>query len=155
MVKINKWDNKRENKKSNALLYGLLAGVGLLVFYISVLSIFQDFNFAISNFKSLWYWIIPLVAGFGTQIGLYASIRHTAQLTATAAGTGSVSAGSMIACCSHFLLNIIPIVGFSGIALFLMQYQKWFFTIGIISNAIGIAFLLNHKNKMKGGRCNL
>jgi len=135
--------------KNNSLLYGILAGLALFLFYISVITFFQGFQFAILNFKSLWFWIIPLVLGFGTQIGLYTSIRHSAELTGTVALSGGISGGSMIACCSHFLLNIIPIVGFSGVALFLAKYQTIFFAIGIISNVFGITFMLSHRNKMK------
>ena len=123
-------------KKDNSILYGILAGLGLLAFYISVVSIFQGIGFAFLNLRSLWYLIFPLAAGFGTQIGLYASIKHTAALTGTVAGTGGISAGSMVACCSHFLLNVIPIVGLSGIAVFLAAYQKEFLGIGVLSNVI-------------------
>ncbi len=142
-----------KNKKSNAVLYGVLAGLGLLVFYLSVVSFFQGIEFAFLNLRSLWYLIFPLAAGFGVQIWLYSSIKHTAQLTGAVAGTGTISGGSMVACCSHFLVNIIPIAGFSGFALFLSQYQKWFLGIGIISNVIGIMLMIRHKNKMKGGSC--
>lgn len=143
-------------KKDNSVLYGVLAGMGLLSFYLAVVSFFQGFDFALLNLRSLWYLIFPLAAGFGTQIGLYTSIRHTAAITGTVAGTGGVSAGSMIACCSHFLLNAIPIIGFSGLALFLTAYQKWFLGVGIISNLFGISIMLKHKKKMKdlkGGMC--
>lgn len=139
------------NKKSKSILYGTLAAIAIIMFYILVLTFFAGFGFALSNLKSLWFWILPLSAGFGTQIGLYTSIKHSSEVSAVAVSTGTVSGGSMVACCSHFLLNIIPIVGFSGISAFLMTYQKWFFGLGIISNIIGIAFLLNHRNKMKGG----
>lgn len=142
-------------KEDNSILYGLLAGVGLLFFYIGILSLFENFNFAIASFRGLWYWLVPLAAGFGTQIGLYSSIKHSALINSEIAGTGGISGGSMIACCSHFLLNVIPIIGFSGLATFLMTYQKLFFGIGIVSNLIGISILLNHKRKMnlrmKGG----
>ena len=138
--------------RNNSVLYGILAGLGLLGFYLTVVSIFQGIGFAFLNLRSLWYLIFPLAAGFGTQIGLYTSIKHTAALTGTVAGTGGISAGSMVACCSHFLLNVIPIVGLSGIALFLVAYQKWFLGIGILSNLIGITIMIRHKNKMtKGG----
>ena len=136
-------------KKDNSVLYGILAGLGLLLFYLAVVSFFQGVDFAFLNLRSLWYLIFPLAAGFGTQIGLYTSIKHTAAVTGTVAGTGGVSAGSMVACCSHFLLNLIPIVGFSGVAVFLSAYQKEFLGIGILSNIIGIGIMLNHKNKMK------
>src|SRR3990167_8230545 len=140
MVKMN---------KDNSILYGLLAGLGLLVFYLSVLSIFQGINFAFLNLRSLWYFIFPLAIGFGIQIGLYSSIQHTAAMTGTVAGTGGVSAGSMVACCSHFLFNIIPFIGFSAIAVILMKYQSWFLSVGILSNIIGIGIMIRHKKKMK------
>ena len=135
--------------KDNSALYGLLAGLGLLVFYLAVVSIFQGVNFAFLNLRSLWYLIFPLAAGFGTQIGFYTSIKHTAALTGQVAGTGGVSAGSMVACCSHFLFNIIPFIGFSAIAVVLMKYQPWFLSVGILSNVIGIGIMIRHKKKMK------
>jgi len=140
-------------KKSNATLYGVFSALGLLAFYIGVVSIFQGIEFAFFNLRILWYLIFPLAIGFGIQIGLFASIRHTAQLTGAVAGTGTISGGSMIACCSHFLLNMIPIAGVSGFALFLVNYQSWFLGVGILSNVIGIGLMLNHKKKMKGGIC--
>ena len=133
----------------NSILYGLLSGLGLLVFYLSIVSIFQGIEFAFLNLRNLWYLIFPLTIGFGIQIGLYFSIKHTAQLTGTVAGTGTISGGSMIACCSHFLLQIIPLAGASVLATFLARYQKWFLVIGIISNIIGIIIMLRHKKKMK------
>lgn len=142
-----------KNKQNNSIFYGVLAASGILFFYITVLTIFRSFDFAISEFRSLWYWIIPLVVGFGTQIGLYTSILHTARLNAEIATSGTVSGGSMIACCSHFLLNAIPMLGFSGLATFLMDYQKWFFGAGILANIVGITVLVRHRRKMKGGEC--
>ena len=127
---------KMENKRSNAVLYGLLAGIGLLIFYLSVVSIFQGIEFAFLNLKSLWYLIFPLTTGFGIQVGLYFSIKHTAELTGTVAATGTISGGSMVACCSHFLLQIIPLAGASVLATFLAKYQPWFLLIGIVSNII-------------------
>src|SRR3990167_6583918 len=129
---------KMVDKRDNSVLYGILAGMGLLLFYLTIVSIFQGVEFAFLNLRGLWYLIFPLVIGFGTQIGLFASIKHTAQLTGAVAGTGTISGGSMIACCSHFLLQMIPLVGASGLAIFLVKYQAFFLGIGIISNAAGI-----------------
>ncbi len=136
-------------KKDNSIFYGVLAGAGILFFYISILTIFSGFDFAISQFRILWYWLVPLAAGFGTQIGLYTSIVHTSKLNAEIAASGTISGGSMIACCTHFILNAIPIFGLSGLAALLMIYQKWFFAIGIVANIFGILVLVNHKRKMK------
>ena len=140
------------NKKDNSGLYGILAGIGLLLFYLTIVSIFQGVKFAFLNLRSLWYLILPSIIGFGTQIGLYFSIKHTAQLTGTVVGTGSISGGSMIACCSHFLLQAIPFAGIAGLSLFLVKYQAWFLIVGIISNIFGITVMLKHRRKMKGGK---
>ncbi len=145
----NKAVREESGNKSNSLLYGIIAGLALLLFYLGVLSLFQSFQFALSNLRSLWYFILPLAIGFGTQIGLYFSIKHSASVNATIAGSGGVSAGSMIACCSHFLLNLIPITGLSGVSVFLMAYQKGFLTLGIAANVAGIYLMMRHKNKMK------
>src|SRR3989344_2187897 len=117
--------------KNNSVLYGVLAALALLLFYLTVVSIFQGIDFAFLNLRSLWYLILPLSIGFGTQIGLYTSIRHTAQMTAGVATSGTISGGSMVACCSHFLLNIIPLAGASALATFLSAYQKEFLIVGI------------------------
>src|SRR3989338_2725154 len=135
-----------------ALIYGILAGVGILAFYISVLTIFQSYGFALSEFNRLWFWLVPLAVGFGTQIGLYASIRHDATVNRGMAASGTVSGGSMIACCSHYFLSILPFIGIAGLSpftSFLMTYQKAFFSIGIASSIIGVTLMLNHKRKMK------
>ncbi len=139
--------------RDNSGLYGILAGLGILIFYLSVVSIFQGIAFAFLNLRSLWYLIFPLAIGFGTQVGLFFSIKHTAMLTGTVASTGTISAGTMLACCSHFLIGVIPIVGFSGVALFLTEYQTWFLGFGVFSNLVGIMIMLRHKKKMKGGLC--
>ena len=146
---LNKKKERKMSVKEKSVLWGILAGLGLIGFYLGIISIFQGFNFALMNLRSLWYLIFLLVIGFGTQIGLFVSIKHTAQLTGTVVGTGAISGGSMIACCSHFLLNILPIAGVSGLAIFLVKSQPWFLAIGILSNAVGITLMVRHKKKMK------
>lgn len=136
-----------------AVVYGVLAVAGIIIFYLFVLTIFQSYGFAVYEFKKLWIWIIPLAVGFGTQVGLYTAIKHDAILNAGFTTSGTISGGSMVVCCSHFLLNLIPIVGLTGLTTFLMAYQKAFFSIGIVSSITGITLMINHKRKMKGGNC--
>lgn len=139
-----------------SLAYGLLSGLGILILYLSVLTLFQSYGFAIYELKRLWMWIIPLSIGFGTQIGLYISIKHDAVIKAGVSTSGTISGGSMIACCTHYLLSILPLIGITGLStltMFLMSYQKAFFSIGIASSALGIIFMIRHKIKMKGGSC--
>ena len=66
--------------KDNSVLYGILAGLGLLIFYISVVSFFQGFGFAILNFKSLWYWIVPLVIGVAILVPLASKYASPSQV---------------------------------------------------------------------------
>ena len=137
-----------------ALAYGILAGLGILAFYISVLIFFESYNFALYEFKRLWVWLVPLAIGFGAQIGLYASIKHDATINHGVATSGTLSGGSMIACCSHYLLSILPLIGITGLSAFtsfLMTYQKAFFSIGILSSVAGIVLMSNHRKKMKEG----
>ncbi len=144
---------ENRNSSGNAILYGILAGLGLLIFYLGVVSLFQGIEFAFLNLRSLWYFIFPLAIGFGTQIGLFLSIKHAAALTGTVAGTGTISGGSMLACCSHFLLQMVPLAGASGLAIFLVKYQAVFLIVGILSNGIGITVLLKHRKNMQKGGC--
>src|SRR3989344_9630742 len=126
-------------KKSNSLLYGIFSALALLLFYLTIVSLFQGIEFALMNLRSLWYLIFPLVIGFGIQIGLFFSIKHRSKLSGAVTGSSSaISGGSMVACCSHFLLNMIPLAGASGIAIFLVKYQSWFLILGILSNIVGI-----------------
>ena len=138
---------------SNAVSYGVLSGLGILLLFISIIAVFQGYGIAISEFKRLWYFIVPLAIGFGTQIGLYISIKRDASIKAGVKTSGAVSGSSMVICCSHYLLNIIPIISVTGLTTFLMTYQKAFFILGIISSIVGIAMMLNHKRKMKEGNC--
>src|SRR3989344_4715718 len=110
-----------------ALTYGILAGIGILIFYISVLTVFQSYGFALSEFRRLWIWLILLSVGFGTQIGLHASIKRDTAVNGGMATSSTVSGGSMIACCSHYLFSILPFIGIAGLSSFtsfLMIYQK-------------------------------
>lgn len=139
-----------------AWAWGIASGVGILAFFMAILTGFQSYGFALYEFKRLWLWLIPLAIGFGTQIGLYISLKKDATIKAGVATSSTISGGSMILCCSHYVLNVIPLIGItalSGFSTFLMSYQKAFLSMGILSSVVGIALMLNHKRKMKAGAC--
>lgn len=135
-----------EAKKS--LLWGIIGGLTLLFFYFIVLVLANSFSHALEQFQLLWQWISALIAGFSVQVGLYAYIRYRVRkrkikgITGEIAATGGVSTGSMIACCAHHLVDVLPILGLSAAFLFLAQYQIFFIIFGIVSNVIGIIFML-------------
>ncbi|MBI5955848.1 MAG: hypothetical protein HY871_02500 [Chloroflexi bacterium] len=103
----------------------------------------------------LWL-VIPIVLGFGTQVGLYAyvrkglylrySTRSATTLTATGTGTSTVS---MVACCAHHVSDVLPLIGTSGAAIFLSRYRTPFMLGGVITNILGILFMLRMIRRAK------
>ncbi len=146
-IKINKF-----------IIIGFVASFSLLGIYFAVLSIANSLSHAISQFSQMWYWILPLVAGFGLQAGLYFYIRESIRQkkiessTTAIAASGGISAGSMVACCLHHLADVLPLLGLTAAAVFLAKYQLLFIIVGIFSNFIGIIIMLEiiQKNELGG-----
>lgn len=134
------------NKKF--IIIGLSASLLLLILYFGILSLAESFSHAIQQFSQMWYWILILVIGFGVQVGLYFYIRESIRLKqmtspATAvAASGGISTGSMVACCLHHLVDVLPLMGLAAAAVFLTQYQLWFIFLGILSNFVGIIIMM-------------
>ena len=129
------------------VLVGMVAGASLLLTYSVVLVLLQGFGHALEQTGKLWYWLLALATGFGIQIGLFSFLRQgirERQKSATAgiATSGSISAGSMVACCAHHLTEILPLIGLSSLTAFLASYQVFFMVIGILANIIGITIML-------------
>lgn len=125
------------------VLKGLLASGLLLAFYFVVSSLLGGVSFALDNFVKLWYWMTPLVVGFGVQIGMFFYVKdemHRKATTQAAASTG-MSATSMVACCAHHIADIAPFLGISALGLFLTKYQSTFLLAGIFSNMLGITYM--------------
>lgn len=136
--------------RKKSIFWGVAGGVLLLGIYFVIVSLANSSAHAIEEFIQLWYWISALTVGFGIQVGLYAHVRQTIKIkkemlqasSAVAAGAG-VSTVSMIACCAHHLTDFLPILGLSVAAAFLSTYQLVFIMIGIISNILGITYMLS------------
>jgi len=130
-----------------ATLAGMGGGALLLLLYFGILSAAQSFEHALSSFLELWYWILALSAGFGTQVALYYYIRGASRLRDARAGAGVAASGgmsgtAMVACCAHHLSDVLPLFGVSAAALFLTEYQLLFMVLGLLSSLVGIAFML-------------
>ena len=129
------------------VIAGVIAGFSLLTIYAGVLTLAQGTQHALEQTARLWYLLLPLVVGFGIQVGLFSFIRQGLRerrksLTAGLATSGGVSVGSMVACCAHHVGDVLPFLGLSGISAFLTSYQVIFLTVGILSSAVGITFML-------------
>lgn len=146
-----------DNNYDKYILKGLLGSTSLLGFYLIVASLLGGFNFAAENFVQLWYWMMPLVVGFGVQIGLFFYVKDTmhAKAAGQAAASTGISATSMVACCAHHIADIAPFLGITALGLFLTKYQSTFLLIGVLSNILGITYMCSMidtklaKQKMK------
>jgi Cu+-exporting ATPase len=129
------------------LAMGTLASLTMLGVYFGVLTLVSGWDFTASEFARFWYFVVALAFGFGTQIGLYVylkqvlALHHAAGTMVVASGTTSTAA--MLACCAHYLANVLPIVGAAGLVTLVAQYQVELFWVGLAFNAAGIAFVGN------------
>lgn len=133
------------NKIITSIVYGTLASGSLLGIYFTVLSLVSGWSFAQNQFASFWYFIVSLAIGFGIQIGLYAYLRGVIQGRhgegKVLGVTGTTSTAAMISCCTHYLANLLPILGVAGVVTFVAQYQMQLFWVGLAANALGIAYI--------------
>jgi len=131
-------------KKS--LLKGAIAFSVLLSVYFLILTLVSGWNFAWLQFTQFWYYIVTLALGFGIQFALYSYLKDAVKQASTGqvlATTGATSTAAMISCCAHYLTNILPILGVTGIITFIGQYQVQFFWVGLLFNLMGILYIGN------------
>ncbi len=125
---------------------GLIAASALIGAYFAVVSSISGFAFAGSQFAEFWYYFGGLALGFGIQIGLYLRLKQLVRHASggpIVAATGTTSTAAMVACCAHYLVNILPILGVSAFASFVGEYQIQFFWVGIAFDLAGIVYLSN------------
>jgi len=127
--------------------FGMLAFGLLLAVYFAVLALVSGWQFTWQQFSEFWYFIVPLGAGFGLQVALYLRLREVLHQTKDSktvmAATGTTSTAAMISCCAHYLVNVAPVLGATGLVTFATQYQVEFFWVGLAFNAAGIAYIGN------------
>jgi Cu+-exporting ATPase len=117
----------------------------MLGVYFGVLTLVSGWSFTLSQFIAYWPYIVTLALGFGTQVGLYFYLKqlsvdhHHAHHMVAASGTTSTAA--MLACCTHYLANILPVLGAVGAVSLVAQYQIELFWIGLVLNAAGLAYV--------------
>ncbi|MBI5658148.1 MAG: hypothetical protein HZC43_01055 [Nitrosomonadales bacterium] len=127
------------------LQFGAGALVLLLAIYFGVVSLISGMDFALDQFATFWYFIVPLALGFGVQVGLYTHLKnlvgqHGASGKAVAV-SGTTSTAAMVSCCAHYLANIVPILGVTGFLTVVAEYQIELFWLGLAFNATGILYV--------------
>ena len=139
--------------KTKAWVYGI--GAVLIVLAINLIVLYLlDFPLMATEIISKYHLlIILLVGGFGLQIGLFTYYNALNAIScSTSVASGGISAISMILCCTHYILNILPflgaVVGISGLAV-LSKYTLQFLVLGVVSNFIGIGVIYSQVNKKR------
>jgi copper chaperone CopZ len=138
-------------------LVGIFAAAGLVAFYLGLLTLVSDWDSALMQLEDSRWWVLALSVGLGIQVALYTLLRRNLQKQAikgagtSLAASGGMSSGSMAACCAHFVVPILPVLGLpvlSAAAATLAEYQNWLFLAGVLSNLVGITVMLRilHRN---------
>lgn len=141
----------KTSMKYQPILWGILGSLGIaLLFYLAQALGMQSWSAPIDFSFDKWYFVAPLIAGFGIQMGLFRAI-HLKVANGGAgvmAASGGVSTTSMIACCMHNLTTLFPILGFSGVAVFFATYQDYVFGISLLFVIGGVIYMLNRYRKL-------
>lgn len=127
------------------IAYGAVAASLLLVVYFLLLTLVSGWEFTLDQFFQYWYFVVALAVGFGAQIAMYLRLRHvtyhgdgSGKVVAVSGGT---STAAMISCCTHYLANVLPILGATGIVALVAQYQTELFWVGLAFNAAGVVYV--------------
>lgn len=132
-------------------LIGVAAALGVVGFYLGLLTLTSGWDNARFEFTEYKFWILALSVGLGVQATLFSLYRrwHSGGSIKAAkcsmAASGGMSATAMAACCAHYLAVILPVIGLpflSAAAASLALYQKYFFMAGVLSSLFGIGFML-------------
>lgn len=123
-----------------------LAFLALLAIYFGSLTLVSGWTYTLSQFDQFWPYILPLALGFGVQVGLYVYLRqlshhHHHHAHQMVAATGTTSTVAMLACCTHYLTNILPVLGAVGLMTLVAQYQIQLFWISLAFNTAGLAYI--------------
>lgn len=151
-----------EQIKTKAIRNGIIAIAIVLFINFLVLYSLKFPLMATEIIKKYWFLLILLIGGFGFQAGLFTYLRTAKAIgCSTTIASGGISAISMILCCSHYLLNILPflgaVIGISALSS-LSGYTLYFLLFGIFSNILGVGIMLYQSKrrdksniKVKGG----
>lgn len=133
-----------------SVIWSLTGTLGLILFYFLTMRVLAgSWETAFSQFEKLWYFMIPLSLGFGIQLGLYKTLKERMKKNSTTkimATNTTASTVGMVACCAHHAADVLPILGLSAVSIFLVKFQTPILLLGIVSNILGIIYLIRMTN---------
>jgi hypothetical protein len=135
---------------------GLIGAAILAVIYLGLVSLAESPRHALELFWEDRLFVLPILLGFGTQVGLFTFLKlglfvPTASPVngATTAAGGGVSTVAMVACCAHHLTDVLPVLGLTAAATFLAEWKVPFLAVGLLTNLIGIGLMLREIRKAR------
>lgn len=140
-----------------AYLFGAAAALAVIGIYLGMNTLTSDWYFARVQFGEYRWWIIALAVGLGIQVTLFALFRASMRghrlkgVKSSLAASGGVSTAAMMACCSHYLATVVPVLGIPFLSASavsaLAEYQIYFFLAGVVSCLFGIGLMLRMMNQ--------
>ena len=138
-----------------SLAFGALGTAALIGLYLGLVTWAQGAEHALELLWGDRVFVGLISAGFGTQVGLFTYLRllqrAMARESVALAGAGTATSSvSMVACCAHHLADVLPILGLSGLAVFLVELRTPLMLLGIATNLVGIAVMLRQLRRIRG-----
>jgi hypothetical protein len=129
---------------------GLVGVLFLAGLYFGIVSWAESPKHAVELFWQDRWIVLPIILGFGVQVGLYTILKKrlfvpvaTTGPSGTLVGAGgATSTIAMAACCAHHVTDVLPILGLTAAATFLAQYRTAFMLAGLGTMLVGIAVML-------------
>jgi hypothetical protein len=129
------------------ILVGFIGAIALFALYMLIVTIAQGWPHAIELLGQDAWLVIPIMIGFGSQVGLYTYLRGVLRRGSRSSKMmmgvgGGTSTAAMVVCCAHHLADVLPLLGLSAAASFLAAYKIPFMLVGLGMNLIGIVVIL-------------
>ncbi len=125
-----------------SVVIGVAAAAALAAIYAVVVGAVGGPAHLVRQTAADWPWLVLILAGFGAQAAAYTELRRRRRLTATVRGAAGAGGGAstvgMVACCAHHAADLAPLIGVSGLTVFLTEYRIPIMLVGIVVNAIGV-----------------
>lgn len=128
-----------------------LAGAAFLtLLYFGIVSWAEGPQHAAEFFWQDRWIVLPIILGFGVQVGLYVILKKrlfvpvisTGPSGAMTGASGGISAAAMVACCAHHVTDVLPVLGLTAAAAFLAEYRTAFMVFGLGTTLLGIIVML-------------
>ena len=141
-----------------AIIFALLITTAISLSYFGLLVwLMGGVRLAKIQLMTFAPWMSLLALGFSIQLFLFFYERRFALNLAIACDmhnkqmvtNGVTTTTAMLACCVHHVLEVLPFIGLGVVGMFFGRYQILFLELGIVSNLLGILFMLTNIQKHK------